>query len=157
MVKINVLLTCGIFFLSSVSVAQTDSLGVREGVRQMADAIACDLHNEGPVAWLKYFSHSDDFLMASDGQLAFSSFDSASVFVHNFAKNVHRVDLTWSKVRIDSLSPVLALLAASYHETMFKENGPRETPAGYFTAVVEYLPIGWKLRNVHWSSIRHDH
>jgi len=145
-----------IFLLSTPSAAQTDSLGAREGVRQMATAIARDLHSEGPVAWLKYFSHSENFFMVSDGELAFANFDSADVFVHNFAKGVHRVDLTWGDMRIDSLSPVLALLAASYHETVFKEKGVQETPSGYFTGLVEWSPNGWKLRNVHWSSIRHD-
>ncbi|HTY12412.1 MAG TPA: hypothetical protein VMF88_15220 [Bacteroidota bacterium] len=66
-------LACGILLLSSISAAQTDSLGVREGVRRMADAIVRDLHGEGPAAWLRYFSHSENFFMASDGQLSFAN------------------------------------------------------------------------------------
>ena len=123
----------------------------------MALEIVRDLHTEGPAAWLKYFTHSDNFFMASDGELSFANFDSASFFVHNFATTIKRVDLTWSDMRIDSLSPELATMAASFHEVMYNVTGIQNTPAGYFTGTVERTASGWKLRNAHWSSLHREH
>ena len=117
----------------------------------MADAISRDLHNDGPIAWLRYFSHSPHFFMASDGQLVFPNIDTANVFVPQFAKKIQRVDLTWSDVRVDSLAPGLGVLAASFREIQFGAPSVRDTASGYFTGIVEYTKRGWKLRNAHWS------
>ena len=117
----------------------------------MADAIVRDLHHDGPNAWLRYFVHSDRFFMASGGELVFPNIDTAQVFVRQFAKGINRVDLTWSNVRVDSLAPGLAVLAASFKEIQMNWSGVRATPAGYFTGVAELTPQGWKLRNAHWS------
>ena len=134
------------------SVCQTHTAaGVDKGVRRMADAIVRDLHNDGPVAWLNYFSRSEHFFMASNGELAFANYDSADVFVHSFAKTIRQIDLRWTNVRVDSLSPRLAVLASSFHEVLTSTTGKQDTSAGYFTGTAEYLPTGWKLRNVHWS------
>ena len=136
-------------FLFCDCVGQTD--GVQDGVSRMATAIVRDLHNDGPNAWLQYFSRSQQFFMASNGQLVFRNYDSATVFVHEYAKKVRRVDLTWNNIRIDSLAPNLAVMAASFSEIQTFANGEQEAPAGYFTGIVEYTPSGWKLRNAHWS------
>jgi SnoaL-like domain len=146
----------GIFFLmicpSSKSVSQTNtSFGVDKEVRRMADAIVRDLHNDGPIAWLKYFSRSEHFFMASNGQLAFTNNDSADAFVHRFAKTIKQIDLTWNDVRIDSLAPHLAVFAASFHEILVNVTGKQETSNGYFTGVAEYVGGDWKLRDAHWS------
>ncbi|MGA7161378.1 MAG: hypothetical protein WBZ48_10275 [Bacteroidota bacterium] len=117
----------------------------------MADAIVRDLHNDGPNAWLHYFSRSQQFFMASNGQLVFPNNDSATIFVHEFSKKIRRVDLTWNDVRIDSLAPNLAVLAASFSEIQTSITGEQVAPAGYFTGIVEYTPSGWKLRDAHWS------
>lgn len=118
----------------------------------MTDAVVRDLHNDGPVAWLRYFSHSQAFFMASNGQLVFKNNDSAAIFVHEFAKQILRVDLIWSDMRVDSLTPHFAVLAASYHEILTSATGVQDATSGYFTAVVEYTSTGWKFRNAHWSS-----
>ena len=137
--------------LSCKSAGQTDTMGVEKGVRRMAEAIVRDLHKDGPVAWLQYFSASKHFFMASNGQLAFPNNDSASAFVHTFAKTIRQIDLTWDDVRIDSLTPHLAVLAASFHEVLISAAGGQDTSAGYFTGVAENFPTGWKLRDAHWS------
>ena len=89
--------------------------------------------------------------MASNGQLAFPDNDSASLFVHAFAKTIRQIDLTWDDIRIDSLTPRLAVMASSFHEVLTSPTGIQDTSAGYFTGVAEYLPTGWKLRDAHWS------
>ena len=142
---------------NSGSECQTKTTGVKEGVRNMAYEIVRDLHNEGPISWLKYFSNSRQFYMASDGQLVFPNYDTADVFVRMFAKQVKQIDLTWSDIRIDSLSPDLGNLAASFHEILIRTGGIQDTSAGYFTGVVENTPTGWKLRDAHWSIIHSKH
>ena len=137
--------------LSCKSVSQTDTMGVEKGVRHMADEIVRDLHKDGPIAWLQYFSTSEHFFMASNGQLVFPNNDSADAFVQTFAKTIRQIDLTWDDIRVDSLGPHLAVLASSFHEVLISTAGRQNPSTGYFTGVVEYLPSGWKLRNAHWS------
>jgi len=141
-----------LMYPSSKSVSQTNTgLGVDKDVRRMADAIARELHNEGPIAWLKYFSRSENFFMASDGQLAFANNDSADAFVHRFARTIRRIDLTWNNVRVDSIAPHLAVFAASFHEVLLSVTEKEDTSNGYFTGVAEDVGGGWKLRDAHWS------
>jgi hypothetical protein len=141
--------------LSCKSISQTDTMVMEKGVRHMANAIVRDLHNDGPIAWLKYFSVSEHFFMASNGQLAFPNYDSAAAFVHTFAKTIRKLDLTWDDIRVDSLAPHLAVLASSFHEVLISAAGIQDTSAGYFTGVVEYVSTGWKLRDAHWSINSH--
>ncbi len=161
MSKHIVLLFIGIWllmiFFSNKSMSQKETVGVQEGVHHMAEDIVRDLHSDGPIAWLKYFSHSPQFFMASDGSLVFPNNDSAAAFVSEYAKKMRRIDLTWSDIRVDSLAPYLAVLAASFREVQLSADGSEQTPAGYFTGVAEYTPSGWKLRNAHWSLARPQH
>ena len=150
------ILTVGIFVFMLLllgncrSSAQTK--GMQEGVRDMARAIVRDLHNEGPNAWLKYFTNSKQFFMASNGVLVFPNIDSANKFVPLFAKQIKRVELTWRDIIVDSLSEKFGIMAASYHEDLVGEKGVQDSPSGYFTGLVENTPSGWKLRDAHWSS-----
>jgi len=158
MIKHTILVTVSTLLLISASsfinrsFGQTEIMGVREGIHHMADSVVRDLHNDGPIAWLRYFSHSQSFFMASNGQLVFPNNDSADTFVHKYAKQIIRVDLIWKDIRVDSLAPQLAVLAASYHEILTSSTGVQDTSSGYFTGVVEYTSTGWKFRNAHWSS-----
>ncbi len=136
---------------------QTRSSGMQEGVRIMTKAIVMDLHNEGPTAWLKYFSNSKQFFMVSNGQLVFPNIDSANAFVPRFAKQIQRVDLTWNDIRIDSLTPDFGIMAASFHEVLIGASGVQDTPTGYFTGIVENTTTGWKLRDAHWSTSSTQH
>jgi hypothetical protein len=138
-------------FCNCRSSAQTKP-GIQEGVRKMAEAIVRDLHNEGPIAWLKYFTKSKQFFMASNGMLVFPNIDSANKFVPIFAKQIKRVELKWKDIRIDSLSPKLGIMGASYHEDLIGEKGVQDSPSGYFTGLVENTSSGWKLRDAHWST-----
>lgn len=134
-----------------MNLGQKGTIGMQGGVHHMADAIVQELHTDGPTARLKYFSPSGEFLMASSGRLVFPSYDSAITFVYKLATQIRRIDLTWNEIRVDSLAPSVAMMAASFHEILFRGSGAQDTSAGYFTAVAEYIPTGWKLRNAHWS------
>jgi len=138
-------------FLSCKIEYQTKTTGVQEGVHQMAGAIVRDLHNEGPIAWLKYFSNSNQFFMVSGGQLVFPNYDTATVFVQMFAKQMRRIELTWNDIRVDSLTPDLGIMGASFHEILINTSDVQDTSAGYFTGTVENTSTGWKLRNANWS------
>ena len=89
--------------------------------------------------------------MASDGQLAFSSYTSAEAALPAIARSLHAVDLHWQQLRIDSLSPDFAVLASPFTEQLTDSFGHVRAVAGYFTAVVERADSGWQLRDLHWS------
>jgi len=94
-------------FAPNKSLSQSENVEVQSGIRAMANAIVRDLHSDGPIAWLRYFSRSQRFFMASDGQLVFPNIDTAETFVPQFAKKIKRVELTWNEIRVDSLAPGL--------------------------------------------------
>lgn len=75
---------------------------------------------------------------------------------YRFATQIHQVDLTWGNIRIDSLTPSLGVMAASFHEIQIGEKGIQSSPSGYFTGVVESTLAGWKLRDAHWSIAKPD-
>jgi hypothetical protein len=124
-----------------------------KGITAMTDSIANDLRTQGPNAWLRYFDRTPGFFMASDGSMAFPSNDSATKAVHNIAAVLKHADLKWGALRIDSLSPGMAQLAAPFDETMIDSAGKETKISGYFTAIAQRGEAGWKLRNAHWSIV----
>jgi hypothetical protein len=144
----------GFFVCASCSRADsraTSKESTVEGVSKMAAAIARDLHTEGPNAWLRYFGRSPGFFMASDGAIAFPNNDSATVFVNALAKSTKRIELQWGTLRIDSLAPGVAQLAAPFDEVLTDTAGRDAKFSGYFTGVAVRGDSGWTLRNAHWS------
>jgi hypothetical protein len=125
----------------------------RQGITAMTDSIASDLRTQGPNAWLRYFDQTPGFFMASDGSMAFPSNDSATKAVRNIAMVLERADLKWGPLRIDSLTPSLAQLAAPFEETLVDSSGKSTTISGYFTSLAHRGEDGWKLRNLHWSIV----
>jgi hypothetical protein len=127
---------------------------VRDSVQIMASQIAADVSQNGPLAWLRHFEDTSDFFMASDGHLMFPDYDSASAFInHVVVKMISKIELSWSDIRIDPLSPDLAMFAADYTEVLTDSAGKKMpiSGPGYFTALAEKTPKGWQLRNAHWS------
>jgi hypothetical protein len=132
-----------------------DRKSVKEGVLKMTTDIASDIEKKGPIAWLDYFEQSPSFFMANDGQCVFPNNDSATKFVRDVvAKNILDVKLKWSNMRIDSLSPTMAILSADFHEDLFGKTNQMTTQDGYFTGLAEETSTGWKLRNLHWSTLK---
>lgn len=123
----------------------------RQGITAMMDSISTDLRTQGPNAWLRYFDSSSGFFMASDGVMEFPSNDSATKAMHNIAAILRHADLTWGALRVDSLTPSLAQVAAPFHETMIDSAGKESKISGYFTGLAHRGEDGWKLRNAHWS------
>jgi hypothetical protein len=127
---------------------------VNDSVIQMANQIATDVSKNGPTAWLAHFDDSSGFFMAVNGQLVFPNYDSASMFIKDrLIKLISKIELSWSDLRIDPLTPDLAMMAASYQEVLSDSAGQKRTELGYFTALAKKSSSGWKLRNCHWSSL----
>jgi hypothetical protein len=124
----------------------------KDSTALLMDSIAQDITHDGPTAWLKYFENTPTFFMAADGQLAFANNDSATNFIrHILAKNIKAITLRWNNVRIDPLTASLASIGADYHEDITDFSSKTTPYEGYFTAIAEQTPQGWKLRNLHWS------
>lgn len=133
------------------------SRSVKDSVRQMMARIAADVSNNGPIAWLTYFEDTTAFFMASDGRLVFQDHRSARDFIENtLPKIIHKINLRWVQIRVDSLSPALAAVAASFHEDITDTAGKVLPSEGYFTGIAEQAPDGWQLRNAHWSIVKKE-
>ena len=125
---------------------------VNDAVRQFAQDVAHGVTREGPAAWHRYFSPSPSFFMASDGQLVFSSAASAARGVDDLTRSLRSIELRWGDdLRVDPLTPDLAVMAGSWSELRVGTDGGRVTDRGYFTAVAERREGRWKFRNAHWS------
>ncbi|WP_448700988.1 hypothetical protein ACFGVR_02800 [Mucilaginibacter sp. AW1-3] len=128
---------------------------VKTAVQQFADTIATNITKSGPIAWLKYFDHSDTFFMASDGQLVFRDHEAAEQFITGtLVKSISKINLQWNNLRVDPLTPGLAVMAAGFHEDLTDSQGNVTGYNGYFTAVAQKTDKGWQLRDAHWS-IKH--
>jgi hypothetical protein len=118
----------------------------------MAESIEKNVSQQGPVAWLRYFENTPDFFMASGGQLVFPNIDTATNFINTILiKSISKIELHWSNIRIDPLTPDLAGISAAFHEDITDAAGKKTPQDGYFTAIVHHTTQGWKLRNAHWS------
>ena len=129
---------------------------MKDSVKAMTDSIAKRVSSEGPMTWLNYFENSPDFFMVNDGQLVFPNIDSAKNFVSNTLVKVYKIiALSWRNVRIVPVDPEFAVIAANYHEDATYSDGGKLSTDGYFTALAHHTAQGWKLQNVHWSSLTH--
>ena len=125
---------------------------VKTEVKQFADSIAVNVSKNGPIAWLKYFNDSPEFFMASDGQLVFRDHAAAQQFITGtLVKTINKINLRWNNVRIDALTPGLAVIGAGFHEDLTDNQGKTTPYNGYFTGVAQKGDKGWQLRDAHWS------
>ncbi|HMC87277.1 MAG TPA: hypothetical protein VKI61_17250 [Chitinophagaceae bacterium] len=152
---------CLLFFIfiscnsKTGSLTGQQSMEVKENVQKMMDMTASDISHDGPVGWLKYFENTPDFFMASDGQIVFPNYDSATAFIKNtLARQIKKIELHWSNIRIYPLAERLANIGADWMEYFTDFAGNNNSQKGYFTAVAEKTLQGWRLRNAHWSVIK---
>jgi len=132
-----------------------EAISVKDSVGQLAAAIARDISKDGPSAWLRYFDDAPPFFMASDGQLVFPDHQAAGKFISGvLVRQIRHIDLKWNNLRIDSLTPGMALMASDFHEDITDSTGKTIASDGYFTGIAQQTPGAWKLRNAHWS-IKH--
>jgi hypothetical protein len=135
--------------LTSTRMAEID-----KEVRAFAQDVARGVTKEGPTAWRRYFSESPEFFMAAEGRLAFPNGASAIAAIPDLARNIRQIELQWgAEMRVDPLTPDLAVMAAPYHEIRTGPAGDRVSEAGYFTGTTEYKGGRWQFRNAHWSVV----
>jgi hypothetical protein len=127
--------------------AQVDS-----GVRAFMRTVALDVTRDGPSAWRKHFSDTPAFFMAVDGLMAFPDSATATKGIQGAAADIKHIELTWgSDLRVDPLTPDLAMVATTWHELQDKADGKHLDESGFFTGVAELQDDRWQFRDAHWS------
>lgn len=138
---------------SKTSFSEDQSRAVKDSVLQLADMTAKGISTKGPIAWLDYFEDSPGFFMANDGGVQLPDYKTADSFIKNtLVKVISKITLKWSAIRVDPLTPGIAVMAAGYHEDITDASGKTTPYDGYFTALVHKTANGWKFRDEHWSS-----
>jgi len=125
-----------------------------DSVREFVGRVATGVTSRGPIAWHDFFDESPDFFMASEGKLVFASGEAARKGIDGLTHVITSIELRWgTDMRIQSLGPGLAIVAAPYHEVLVLTEGRKIEEEGYFTGVATRTPKGWRFRNAHWSTI----
>jgi len=128
---------------------------VGRAVRTFARTVAHDVTGEGPSAWSRYFSEGPSFFMVVNGQMIFPNGAAARAAMPELQRRFRRIELEWGDdLRVDPLSPNLAVMAASYHEIQALATGETVDERGFFTGVAELRDGRWRFRDCHWSSVR---
>jgi hypothetical protein len=132
---------------------EAESTVIKDNVRQLTTAIARDISTKGPAAWLDHFDNAPGFFMASDGSLDFPDYGAAKRFIlDTLVKNIPKIKLNWTAVRIYPLSRRLAAIGADFHEVLTTADGKDMPVEGYFSGTAALTGQGWKLLNLHWST-----
>lgn len=126
---------------------------VEQAVRAFMQTVAHDVTHDGPGAWHRFFLDSPQFFMASEGQLVFSSHAAADKDFDKATAAIKHIELTWGgEVRVDPLTPTLAVVATPWHEVRTMTSG-RVEQSGFFTGTVELRDGHWQFRDLHWSVV----
>jgi hypothetical protein len=128
------------------------SEAIRDSVKQFFESIPATLTEDGPIAWLRHFEEGPEFFMASDGELAFPSSDSAKAFVRLLSQRISAIRLLWADMRVVPLGPGIAVVGATYRETVTDTAGTEVDFGGFMTGVSRHHQEGWRIQNLHWSS-----
>jgi hypothetical protein len=124
---------------------------VSREVQEFAAMAAHDVTQDGPAAWRKHFSGSPTFFMAVEGKLQFADSASAAAGIQELTRTMMHLELKWSDVRVDPLTPELAGMGARWNEAIEMTDGKRVDSGGYFTGIAERRNGHWQFRNAHWS------
>ena len=125
-------------------------------VRTFMRSVATDVSRDGPAAWAAKFESGPGFFMASDGQLVFADGDAAARGIEALTHALPRIELRFGEdLRVDVLTPTLAMVAASYFEVQTDAAGHEHAISGYFTGLARLHEGHWRLRDAHWSSAPH--
>jgi len=138
---------------STESLTSARAAAVQQGVRTFMATVAQDVTQEGPLAWSRHFESSPAFFMAVNGQIAFPSGAAAKEGIQNVALTLKHIDLKWGDdLRVDPLTPELAVVATPWHETKTDAAGQTTEDSGFFTGLAEHRDGRWQFRDAHWSS-----
>ena len=136
----------------SLSLTPAQAAKVQLDVRAFAQVVAHDVTQDGPIAWRRHFSDGPSFFMAAEGNMAFPNSEAATSGLQEVARRIKHIELKWvDDLRVDPLTPDLAVFATPWHEVQVDAAGKQVDEAGFFTAIVEYRNGHWQFRDVHWS------
>ena len=125
---------------------------VEDGVRRFVLRLAQDVTQEGPAAWRKEFADTPSFFMASEGHMVFANGQAAAQGIQDLTRMIKHIELRWGNdLRVDPLTPDLAVVATSWQEVREDMEGHQVTESGFFTGVAEQRNGQWRFRNAHWS------
>ena len=134
------------------SLTPEQKTAVQAGVRAFMADVAREVSAGGPTAWQRFFVDDPSFFMASEGQLFFPNGQPMGQWIQGITHFIKTVHLQWGDaLRIDALTPTLAVVGAPYVEIRTDPQGQQMTERGYFTGVAEYRNGGWLFRDAHWS------
>jgi hypothetical protein len=135
------------------SMSPERAAAVDQSVRTFMKTVAHDVTQDGPAAWRKYFADTPSFFMAVNGHMVFANSAAATAGIEDVARRIKQIELQWGDdVRVDPLTPELAAVGASYHESQVLAGGQRVEDTGYFTGIVEVRDGNRQFRDAHWSS-----
>jgi hypothetical protein len=138
----------------SQSLSPSQSAAIQDAVKSFAQTVAHDVTHDGPTAWHRYLEDSPAFFMASNGFLVFPNSAAATAGINRFAATIKHIELTWGDdLRVDPLTPNLAVVAATYREVQDFTSGESVTETGFFTGTAEFLDGRWQFRNAQWSQV----
>ena len=84
--------------------------------------------------------------------MQFANGQEAATAMQNLTRIIKRIELRWGDdLRVDVLTPELAVLGAPYSEFRIDAEGHQVNEAGYFTGVAQFENGRWQFRNAHWS------
>jgi hypothetical protein len=148
---LSLLLLAGAQTAAALSPSERGSVSAQ--VRSFAAEIARAVSRDGPLAWQRYFVSGPEFFMGVNGELQFADGAAAARGIAALPHFIRKITLTWGDdLRVDPLTPDLAVLVSSYTEVIVSPQGISHTDHGLFSALAERRGAGWQLRDVHWSS-----
>jgi hypothetical protein len=86
-----------------------------------------------------------------NGKLQFPDSASAAAGIQELTHMMKHIELKWSEVRVDPLTPDLAGMGAGWNEVIEMADGKRVDSGGYFPGIAERRNGRWQFRNAHWS------
>jgi hypothetical protein len=145
--------SCGASTPTQSSSLSPDQIRSTESaVRSFTTDVARTITSQGPLGWHQFFSDSPAFFMAVDGRLVFPDAQAASKAIDTLPSMIAKISLQWGDdLRVDVLTPDLALVASSFTEVQTDPKGHTTTENGFFTGIAENRNGRWQFRDAHWS------
>ena len=101
----------------SLSLTPAQAARVQADVRAFAQVVAHDVTQDGPEACPSFF-------MAAEGNMAFPNSEAATTGLQEVARRIKHIELKWGhELRIDPLTPDLAIFATPWHEVQVEAAG----------------------------------
>lgn len=122
-------------------------------MRAFMQTVAQEVTREGPAAWQREFADGPEFFMAANGELVFADGAAAARGIEALTHTLPKINLRFGDdLRVDALSPTLAVVGSTYVEVQTDAQGHEHTDSGYFTGIAEQRAERWRLRSAHWST-----